>query len=70
MKKRQRDKDGDPSEEQRREEKKRENEEVTIPPNSRLTYRQNRFLWFSFEKYTFFHTTRLKDGNLSEIWSA
>ena len=70
MKKRQRDKDGDPSEEQRREEKKRENEEVTIPPNSRLTYRQNICLWFSFEKYTFFYTTRQKNGNLNVKWSA
>ena len=35
-------------------------------PNSRLTYRQNVFLNVFPSKKTFFHTTRLIDGNLNE----
>ena len=60
-------------EERKREREKREKEERRMKkeerdnsrPNSRLTYRQQRFLSFPSRNRHFFHTTRQKDGNLN-----
>ena len=53
----------------RRNEKKREEERRRrgeIPPNSGLTYRQNRVFMLFLREIDTFSTTRLKEGDLNE----